>query len=125
MKIWGFKGIERNECHSYPFHFLPLKLSNKKIDFLFPSLKLPNKGMKEYSKIILFIHFYYIPFSLPKRGLNAFHFIHFHSLTIIPFHSIYLQTLKRRGFPMFGILIFFGFKKAPILLCLSRDKIKR
>ena len=47
----------------YPFHSLPLKLSNKGIDFPFPPLKLPNKGRKKYSKIILFIPFHSIPSS--------------------------------------------------------------
>ena len=42
---------------SYSFHSLTLRLSNKGIGFSFPLLKLPNKGRKEYSKIILFIHF--------------------------------------------------------------------
>ena len=45
---------------SYPFHSLPLKL--------------PNKGIEEYSKIILFIHFLSIPFSSPKWGLNVHFF---------------------------------------------------
>ena len=51
---------------SYPFHSLLLKLPNKEMDFPFPPLKLSNKGMKEYSKMILFI-----PFPPPKRGLNV------------------------------------------------------
>ena len=57
---------------SYPFHFLPLKLPNKGIDFPFPPLKLLNKGMEEYSKIILFIYFHSIPFHslLPKEPLR-------------------------------------------------------
>jgi len=50
---------------SYPFYSLPLKLSNKGMDFPFPSLKLPNKGMEEYSKII-----FSIPFPPPKRDLS-------------------------------------------------------
>ena len=49
----------------YSFHPLPLKLSNKIMNFLFFPLKLSNKIMEEYSKIILFISF-----SPPKRGLN-------------------------------------------------------
>ena len=56
--------------HSYPFHSLPLKLLNKKIDFLFSSLKLSNKRMEEYSKMILFIHFHSIPFPPPKWKLS-------------------------------------------------------
>ena len=51
---------------SYPFHSLPLKLTNKRMSFPFPPLKLPNKGREEYSKIILFIHFHPIPFPPPK-----------------------------------------------------------
>ena len=54
----------------YPFHFLLLKLLNKGMSFPFPSLKLPNKGRKEYSKIILFIPFHSIPFPPPKRNLK-------------------------------------------------------
>ena len=50
---------------SYSFHFLLFKLPNKGMNFLFPSLKLPNKEREEYSKIILFI-----PFPSPKRGLK-------------------------------------------------------
>ena len=41
---------------SYPFHSLLLKLSNK--------------GMEEYSKMILFIPFYSIQFPPPKRSLS-------------------------------------------------------
>ena len=40
------------------------------MDFPFLPLKLPNKGMKEYSKIILFIHFHSISFPPPKRDLS-------------------------------------------------------
>ena len=40
------------------------------MDFPFPPLKLQNKGMEEYSKIILFIHFHSIPFPPPKRALK-------------------------------------------------------
>ena len=57
---------------SYSFHSLTLKLSNKRIDFPIPPLKLPNKRNEEYSKIILFILFHSIPFSLPKRGLMVY-----------------------------------------------------
>ena len=55
---------------SYPFHSLPLKLSNKGMSFPFSPLKLSNKGREEYSKIILFIPFHSIPFPPPKRGLR-------------------------------------------------------
>ena len=54
---------------SYSFHSLPLKLSNNRIDFSFPPLKLPNKRNEEYSKIIIFIHFHSTYFPSPKRGL--------------------------------------------------------
>ena len=55
---------------SYPFHSLPLKLPNKGMDFSFPPLKLSNKEMEEYSKIIIFIRFHSIPFPPPKRSLD-------------------------------------------------------
>ena len=61
----------------YLFHFLPLKLSNKGMDFLFFSLKLLNKGSEEYFKMIFFIPFISISFPLPKQRLM-----------VIPFHSI-------------------------------------
>ena len=48
----------------YPFHSLPLKLPNKGKSFPFSPLKLSNKGMKEYSKMILFIP--------SKQGLKNF-----------------------------------------------------
>ena len=57
---------------SYPFHFLPLKLSNKEMNFSFPPLRLPNKGMEEYSKMIHFIHFLFISFLPPKRDLKEY-----------------------------------------------------
>ena len=56
---------------SYSFHSLLLKLSNKGMDFPFTPLKLPNKGMEEYSKMILFIPFHFIPFPSPKRDLSC------------------------------------------------------
>ena len=56
---------------SYPFHSLPLKLSNKEMNFPFLPLKLPNKGMEEYSKMIFF---YFFPFPPLKRGLRGFFF---------------------------------------------------
>ena len=56
---------------SYPFHSLLLKLPNKRMSFLFPPLKLPNKGREEYSKMIIFISFHFIPFPPPKRGLKG------------------------------------------------------
>ena len=63
MKIWDFKEIKRNE------YSLPLKLPNNEMSFPFFPLKLSNKGKKEYSKIILFISFYFILFPPPKRCL--------------------------------------------------------
>ena len=56
---------------SYSFNSLPLKLLNKGMDFLFPPLILPKR--EEYSKIILFIHFYSISFPPPKRGHKKIH----------------------------------------------------
>ena len=52
---------------SYPFHSLSLKLSNKRMSFPFPPLKLPNKRREEYSKMILFISFNSI---LPNEALR-------------------------------------------------------
>ena len=52
----------------YPFYSLLLKLSNKGMGFPFPPLKLPNKEMEEYYKIILL--FFSIPFPLPRQGLR-------------------------------------------------------
>ena len=60
---------------SYPFHSLPLKLSNK--------------GIEEYSKIIFFIYFLSIPFFSPKRGLN----VQFFSNIIYFFFWEKVQTL--------------------------------
>ena len=51
----------------YPFYSLLLKLSNKGMGFPFPLLKLPNKEMEEYFKIIIFISFHSIP--CPNRNL--------------------------------------------------------
>ena len=56
---------------SYPFHSLPLKFPNKGMNFLFSPLKLPNRGREEYSKIILFIHFYSIQFPSSKQELRT------------------------------------------------------
>ena len=55
---------------SYPFPSLLLKLPNKGMDFLFPSLKLLNKGREKYYKMIIFIHFHSILFPPPKQSLN-------------------------------------------------------
>ena len=74
---------------SYPFHSLPLKLLNKEIDFPFSPLKLPNKGMEEYSKIILFIPFHFIPFPPPKRGLSFTL-----SLFLFPIQNISHRTIS-------------------------------
>ena len=57
---------------SYLLHFLLLKLPNKIMNFPFLPLKLSNKGMEEYSKIIIFILFHFILFPPPKRGLSQF-----------------------------------------------------
>ena len=51
---------------SYLFYSLLLKLPNKGMGFPFPSLKLPNKGREEYSKIILLILFHSL---LPNEAL--------------------------------------------------------
>ena len=57
---------------SYLFHSFSLKLPNKEIDFSIFPLKLSNKKREKYSKIIIFIHFYYnISFHPP--GLKVDH----------------------------------------------------
>ena len=59
---------------SYPFYSLSLKLPNKRMDFSFSPLKLPNKGREKYSNIILFIPLHSIPFHFlfPNEGLKRF-----------------------------------------------------
>ena len=118
----------------YPFHSLLLKLSNKGMSFPFPPLKLPNKGMKEYFKTILFIPFHSITFPPPKRSLrvpinqthNTKHFYYTFFLCVISqakifffkflfFFSILLQKVfillfKGQGFLPVWDLHFFGSK---------------
>ena len=55
---------------SYLVHSFSLNLSNMGMDFPFLPLKLPNKGMRKYSKIILYIPLHSITVRLPKRGLK-------------------------------------------------------
>ena len=55
---------------SYSFHSLPLKLLNKGMNFPFPLLKLSNKRMEEYSKIIILIPFHSIDFPPPKQAIK-------------------------------------------------------
>ena len=57
---------------SYILHFLPLKLSNKRIEkgMTFPLLKLPNKESKKYSRIILLFPFHFILFPPLKLELK-------------------------------------------------------
>ena len=52
---------------SYPFHSLLFKLPNKGMSFPFPPLKLQNKRIEEYSKMILFISFNSL---LPNEALR-------------------------------------------------------
>ena len=66
MKIWDFKGIEKNECY-----FL-FKLLNKRMNFPFFPLKLLNKKIEEYSKIIIF---HSILFPPPKQNLIKNHYL--------------------------------------------------
>ena len=47
---------------SYLVHSFSLNLSNMGMDFPFLPLKLPNKGMRKYSKIILYIPLHSIAF---------------------------------------------------------------
>ena len=53
---------------SYPFYSLPLKLQNKGISFPFPPLKLPNKEIEEYYKMIIFIFFHSL---IPNKVLES------------------------------------------------------
>ena len=57
--------------HSYSFYSLPLKLLNKKKNFPFPPLKLLNKEIEEYSKIIFFIPFHSTPPSQTKAKISS------------------------------------------------------
>ena len=59
----------------YSFHSLSFKLQNKVMSFLFPPLRLPNKGMKEYSKMILFIPFHYIHSSQTRPKVENIQFL--------------------------------------------------
>ena len=68
---------------SYPFHSILLKLPNKGMSFSFPPLKLTNKEIEEYSKIILFILFRSILFPPPKRGLGNFIYKHKYNKCLI------------------------------------------
>ena len=95
---------------SYPFHSLPFKLPNKRMDFPFPPLKLSNKRMEEYSKIILFISFHSILFPPPKRGLNVF------TLNELSISRIMLNAKKYLSFFDSNILInYLLFKKFKLL----------
>ena len=72
---------------SYSFHSLSLiKLSIKRMNFPFLSLKLSNKGMKKYSKIVHFILFHSI-LDLQSSPIEA------HENYVIPFLSIVQQKL--------------------------------
>ena len=62
---WKFEVLKMS-IPSYSFHSLPLKLPNKGMSFSFSLLKLSNKEIKEYFKIILFILFYSL---LPNEAL--------------------------------------------------------
>ena len=62
---WKFEVLKMS-IPSYSFHSLPLKLPNKRMSFSFSLLKLSNKEIKEYFKIILFILFYSL---LPNEAL--------------------------------------------------------
>ena len=64
-KEWKFEVLKMS-IPSYSFHSLPLKLPNKGMSFSFSLLKLSNKEIKEYFKIILFILFYSL---LPNEAL--------------------------------------------------------
>ena len=81
---------------SYSFHFLSFKLSNKGMDFPFPPLKLPNKRIEEYFKIILFIPFHSIPSSQAEQvGGNGI-YRRKHLFLSIPLKSQIFIPLKLR-----------------------------
>ena len=65
LEEWKFEVLKMS-IPSYSFHSLPLKLPNKRMSFSFSLLKLSNKEIKEYFKIILFILFYSL---LPNEAL--------------------------------------------------------
>ena len=54
----------------YPLNSFPLKFLKKRMNFLFSLLKLLNKRMEEYSKIILPVPFHSILFisHIPNEG---------------------------------------------------------
>ena len=67
------------------------------MSFPFPPLKLPNKGNEEYSKIILFTHFHYIPFFPSKWGLKV------NIRHLVP---IWIQLILRLCFRFFFFFFF-------------------
>ena len=67
----GIREYREMSVPSYLFYFFSLKLLNKGMNFSFSPLKLPNKRRKKYYKIIIFIVFYFIPFSPLKRELKV------------------------------------------------------
>ena len=69
---------------SYSFYSLPLKPQNKGMHFPFPPLKLSNKEMEEYYKII-FYSFPFIPFVLPNEVPQVSTSLS--SLCLSPIHS--------------------------------------
>ena len=91
---------------SYPFHFLPLKLPNKGINFSFPPLKLPNKEREEYSKIIFFIPFHSIQFPPPKRGFRELQSLSLKFLTFSSMPTLCCSALKLHGVIEFALTTF-------------------
>ena len=85
--------------HSYPFHSLPLKLSNKGIGFPFLPLKLPNKGRKEYSKMILFIPFHSPPpnEALKKSGVGKKFYGHIDTHSKLKSDDVYNRKYKYKN----------------------------
>ena len=97
---------------SYSFHSVPLKLSNKGMDFLFPPLKLPNKGIEEYFKMILFISFHSL---LPKEALS-----NGCSLQKTPFHAslFFLELCPKPSFSIHQKFACWSYGKASLALFL-------
>ena len=102
---------------SYPFHSLLLKLPNKRMDFPFPPLKLPNKGMEEYFKMILFIPFHsLLPNEVSDKSVCR---KKFKLLVSNKFVTIVTFVVERSCYPCFcpcGISILISIKRALVHL---------
>ena len=111
---------------SYPFHSLPLKLPNKGINFQVPPLKLSNKYIKEYSKIILFIPFCSISFPPPKwrlrekRGNTILYFFQYE----IRVHWLHLNKYKSSLSHFLFYFMFYQLQLVIFFVSLSEKKLQ-